>query len=392
MFFALVTRALGADAAAPIVVLWTYWGACTAFVTFPLQHWVIRTIRAEGEAAVRAGLRRLLPPVVVLSVAATLLALVAGSRLFSTDGPTFPLLVGAVTLGTFLTGVVRGGLAGRGRFVATAVELAVENLVRVLGTAVILRVGGGVDAIGIVLAAGAAVGLGWPSSVRFPRDPATAAPRPEQLVGAVAVGSALAQLVLVGGPIAVTLIGGTPDEVTTLFVTMALFRAPYLLGLGLANQATGPLTDLSLRGDRRPMRRFLLATATVTVVGSGAAWVVGLLAGEQLVAIVFGAEVRPAPVVAAAVAAGSVVAVGTLVLSLAAIGEGRGFRITRAWGIALLAATIALVTAPASPSLAVAIGFVVGESAAFVVLLRGGWRAARAQPTLDGGRPGGGEQ
>ena len=38
--FALTTRALGSEQAAPVAVLWTYWGLSAAALTFPIQHWI----------------------------------------------------------------------------------------------------------------------------------------------------------------------------------------------------------------------------------------------------------------------------------------------------------------------------------------------------------------
>jgi len=44
VFFALSTRSLGASAAAPVSVLWTYWSFAAAALTFPLQHWIARSV------------------------------------------------------------------------------------------------------------------------------------------------------------------------------------------------------------------------------------------------------------------------------------------------------------------------------------------------------------
>ncbi len=54
LLFALTTRALGVAEAGPVSVLWSYWAFAGAAITFPLQHWVARTIIAHGEGAVRA--------------------------------------------------------------------------------------------------------------------------------------------------------------------------------------------------------------------------------------------------------------------------------------------------------------------------------------------------
>ncbi len=58
VFFAVVTRALGAGPAAPVAVLWAWWGFAGAAVTFPVQHWIARTLATQcGEAGVRRGRR-----------------------------------------------------------------------------------------------------------------------------------------------------------------------------------------------------------------------------------------------------------------------------------------------------------------------------------------------
>ena len=47
VFFVVATRALGAEEAASVSVLWTWWGFTAAAITFPLQHWIARTVEAR---------------------------------------------------------------------------------------------------------------------------------------------------------------------------------------------------------------------------------------------------------------------------------------------------------------------------------------------------------
>ena len=54
VFFALVTRALGSEAAAPVAVLWAYWSFAGAALTFPLQHWIARSVSAARRRALGA--------------------------------------------------------------------------------------------------------------------------------------------------------------------------------------------------------------------------------------------------------------------------------------------------------------------------------------------------
>ena len=140
VFFALVTRALGAEAAAPVSVLWVWWGFAAAALTFPLQHWITRTVTAyEGERVLRLLRGRVggrggrpggSPP--------GCRPWLARDLLFGRDGLAFPLLVVAVTLGSGLLGVVRGTLSARRRFAAVGASLTAENGLRCVAAAVLV--------------------------------------------------------------------------------------------------------------------------------------------------------------------------------------------------------------------------------------------------------------
>ena len=69
VFFALVTRALDAEGAAPVAVLWSYWSFAAAALTFPLQHWIVRVVAASGglEGPVRQAMRSI--PAIALAAA-----------------------------------------------------------------------------------------------------------------------------------------------------------------------------------------------------------------------------------------------------------------------------------------------------------------------------------
>ncbi|MGB5951026.1 MAG: hypothetical protein WBG57_00775, partial [Ornithinimicrobium sp.] len=106
VFFVLVIRALGAQAAAPVTVLWAWWGFAGAALTFPVQHWIARTAAtATGEAEVRRGMLGVTGAVMVISVLAGALAWLARERLFGPGGEWFALLVVGVGLGSGLLGL-----------------------------------------------------------------------------------------------------------------------------------------------------------------------------------------------------------------------------------------------------------------------------------------------
>ena len=375
VFFALATRGLGTATAAPVALLWTYWGMATAVITFPVQHWIIRTLHASGEDAVAAALPRVTAMVGLIAVVAAGVAWLFDEQFFLRQGPVFPVLVGSVTLGSYFTGVVRGGLAGRARFGATAIAMAGDNILRVVLAIAVLATGGGVVGFGVALVAGALLGLVWPSGYRFGRGVGGGSTS-LSLFGAVAAGSLLGQLILIGGPSALALLGGTALQVTMLFATLALFRAPYLLALGVANRVTGTLTDWVAAQHLGPIRRYQVAVAATTIAMSAVAALGAYAFGPAMVSAVFGSDAAPPGWAAAVVAAGNIYAVGNLALSLLVIADARGSLLTRAWMVASVVVGVTLVAMFGFPLRAVAWAFLAGEAAAFAMLLWSGWSLA----------------
>lgn len=368
VFFALATRTLGGVEAAPVAVLWTYWGVTVAVVTFPVQHWIIRTLHAEGEEAVGAAMPRMVLWVALISTASTALSWLAREQLFGSEGLVFPLMIGLVTAGSFFTGVVRGGLAGRGRYGATAVAIASDNIFRVIAGVVAVSAGGRAAALGWILVAGGLVGLAWPDAVRFRKQPSGQGEVSLRSLGAVAAGSLIGQVILIGGPAILAIRGGAPSEVTMLFTTLALFRAPYLLAVGVSNRITGTLTLWSSTDPRR-VRTFRVVVVAATLLGAAVAAFGAYVFGPPIVGTIFGADTSPPRLIAAVVALGSVCAVGNLALSLVAIARGQGGMLTRAWSIAAVVVAVILLAAPLPPLAAVSYAFVGGQGTAFLVLL-----------------------
>ncbi len=94
---------------------------------------------ARGEGAVR----RALPAVAGFSssgsrLVVTVTSWLARDLLFHDDGLAFPLLAGAVALGSGVLGVVRGILTARRRFLAVGVGLVTENALRCLAAVALI--------------------------------------------------------------------------------------------------------------------------------------------------------------------------------------------------------------------------------------------------------------
>ncbi|WP_416957496.1 hypothetical protein ACNKF0_08635 [Nocardioides sp. T5] len=368
VLFALVTRGLGAVAAAPVSVLWTVWALAGAAFTFPLQHWITRCLTAGREGDVRGSAGRVGVVVVAAAVATGGLAWVFRDRLFHRDDAWFPLLVVLVVLGSAAVGVLRGALAGRGRMAAVAWSLVAENALRCVLVAVLLlaQVHDPV-AHGLCLVAGSLVAL-WPGAWRFGGAGSDRAASLAFLGGA-ATGQLLAQGVLTGGAVVLALLGGSPAEITAMFATLALFRAPYMVVLGTLPQVTHHVTGLVVAGDLPALRQLAgrLAVVGAAVVSLGAA--IGGLAGPALVQAVFGGTVDIGHGDAAVIATGCALALVNVVLMVGALALDRPARVAGAWALAVLVGAVVLVaTSSLLPVERVAFAFVASEAAATVLL------------------------
>jgi len=367
-YAAIGSRTLGAAGFAPISVIWTAWAITAAALAFPIQHWVIRRLHADPT---EAGIRRAIP---VLSGLAAALGAMAGTggwiareTLFRDPGTTYPIVLGAIVAGAVGMGLLRGSLAGRGRFAATAGALAGENLIRVALAALGAAAGWGPSAFAFSLVAGYAVAFLWPSAFRFGRAPGEHALQLGFLTG-VAFGSLLAQTVLTGGPIALALLRAPSHDITNLFVTLALFRAPYVVATGVASRITGTLTRWVLEHRTDRIRWFSLST----LAGTAAAAIVGAAAGASfvppLLRLLFGADIDVPRSVAAIVGTGAGLALGTMALGLLLIGRARGDLVTRAWTVGLATSIVWSAVGPCAPLMRVAVAFLAGEAVALVTM------------------------
>ena len=308
----------------------------------------------------------------LVAAVATAAAWAARDLLFDSGGPWFPLLVGAVTMGAAVMGTTRGVLTARRRFTAVAVGLVAENGVRCL--AALALVVAGVDdpvAYGLCLLAGYAATAGWPSTFRLARTGTGGeGVSPLGFLGGTAGGQVLGQVVLTGGPVALALAGGSAEDVTALFAGLAIFRAPYILALGLVAGLTGWLTRLVVHrrdDDLRRVRRWLVA---LTLLGSAGAAGVGALAGPPLLRLVFGADVHLASGLTALLAVGSTIAMANLVATLVVLAHGRTHALVRSWVLALAPGAVWFTVAGGPALDRTCVAFVLIEAAAFCLLLR----------------------
>jgi O-antigen/teichoic acid export membrane protein len=386
VFFALVTRALGPEPAAPVSVLWAWWSFAGAALTFPLQHWISHSVTVhEGEGAVRRALAGVVLVVVLVGVVAGVASWLARDLLFHVSGGEFPLMVVAVALGSGAMGVVRGLLAARHRFPAFGAALVAENALRCVA-ALVLMAAGVTDpvAYGVALVAGyAAIGF-WPSTFRIGGSGRDDAESPLAFVTGASVGQLLGQAVLTGGPVLLAAAGGAPAEVTALFAGLALFRAPYTLALGLVSQLTERLTRLVVRGRREALRRFRVGVVLTTLVTAVVGAAFGAWAGPPLMELIFGEGVRLPGELTLLIAVGTVFALANLVLTVTALARGRTAALVRGWLVAAVPGALVFWLAPTSALDRTTWAFAVVEAVAFCWLVAEDVRSAAGQRDASG--------
>ena len=269
--------------------------------------------------------------------------------------------------------MLRGGLTARHRWNALAWSLAGENAVRCAGVGMLILLGNqDVVAYGLCLVSGPAVAVLWPSALRFRATPVVGrAPNPLAFLAGASLAQLIGQVVLTGGPVVLALVGGSPRAVTTLFAALALFRAPYMLALGMVSQLTTRVAHLVMSGDvesMRRMRRWLrIGTAGLVVLaGLGAA-----LLGPFLLRLIFGSEVELSRGLTALVAVGCTVAVANLVLMVSSLAQGRSAAVARGWLVGIAASVVAFFVLTAlgvGDEPAVVWCFVVAEAVAYGAL------------------------
>ena len=376
VFFALTTRGLGSEAAAPVAVLWSYWAFAGAAVTFPLQHWITRSVLAHGEASVRRALPRLTAALAVLSLGVLVVTAALRDPLFHRDDLWFPALAGVVTVGAGLTGVLRGTLSGRNRMRSVGASLVAENALRCVG-AVALAMSADRDAVGygVALVAGNLVVLGWPSAFRLGRDGTSSGVGPFGFLAGAGLAQLVNQVVLTGGPVVLALAGGAPVEVTALFAGLALFRAPYLVGLGVMPQVTRSVTALVLSGNAAAVERFRVLVVGGTVATSLLAAGFGAWLGPEVLHLVFGSSLQLDAQQTGLVAVGCTIAVANLVLTVSDLAQDHPRGVAVSWVGALLVSAAAFVALMAlAPLERTVLTFLVAEVTAFVALLGVGLR------------------
>jgi len=153
-----------------------------------------------------------------------------------------------------------------------------------------------------------------------------------------------------------------------------LFRAPYLIALGLVSQLTGRLTDWVVAENWHILSRLRTALVGVTLIGAVVGAAVAAWIGPALLQLIFGPEIDLSPSVAAVIAAASVVALGNLVISIALIAHSRAGSMAGVWCVGIAVAAAYFVWSDQSALERTCVAFLVAETAAFFAGVVQDWR------------------
>lgn len=369
---ALGTRAVGDALFAPVSVLWSFWALSVAAVSFPVQHWTIRSAEAHGEHTVWKQVPRLTALVAGLCGLIGLVCLAVGPRLFPSSAVPFSIMATLLPAGAFLVGLQRGVLTYRRRFRAVATMIAGENSIRALAALLVLFLGDSDATASVMLGWGILAGFGiavvQPGALRpVAGDGASTVRASVRLLGGFAGANVAAQAVLTSAPVVLALLSAAEPVITQVFAILALLRVPYTGFVGASAAVTGPLARLVDAGETHRLRQWELRSAVAVTLLAAASFFVAPIVLPIVVRGLFATQVTIPAAAQGLLAAGGVVAVAGLLEMLVLLALGRSRRMVLSWIAGLLAAGACLLL-PVQPVVRVSLAFLVAESVALAGL------------------------
>jgi lipopolysaccharide/colanic/teichoic acid biosynthesis glycosyltransferase len=350
------------------------------FLTFivlllPIEQLVVRRLTVERSNAGLPSRAWWLGSLTV--VGATVFAWLGVDTYLNGDR-RFILFTALTVAGHFLFAAARGHLAGWRRFRAYGLTSGGASLLRlVVALAVtVVRPSASGFAIGLIIGP-AIVMLARPfRQVEVDRpeldEIERAAMSDRGLLTGLVLGAAASQALLLGGPLIVGFIGGSPVEISIAFAAFTLGRAPLTFGYNLLARVLPPFTEMAARGERDELRAWARGMAWAAAGLSLVAGTLGWFVGPWVIEIAFGNDFRPDPLAAAIVAIGVVLAGAGLFVGQILVARNQPARLGIAWLTGVVAAATSVMLATGlNPVSRVALGFAVGEVVALVALVTG---------------------
>lgn len=367
-------RALGSEAFAPIANLWTLQYVIMAILLFAIEQYEVRAVAASGGdvRALHGAWPLLWAILIAVALGAAGLLFVFADRLLG--GAADLALVGGawvITAGAF--GMIRGIYGGRAEYRMSGIATAVDWIARILLTFIVVAAFASTRNLAWTLPLGAVPFLiwWWLRGRASGAAHASAAPersRPGSYLAGLSFANGSLQLLLGIGPLVVVALGESPSAVSAFFITAALTRAPFLIGIGFVPRVLTPLTRMAEAGDYARVRGLAWLVVGGTVALAAVAGVAAYFIGPPVVSLLYGDQFTISALATAGAAAAVIVALGALGLNQVVLAEGRPLALVPAWTMGVIAAALTVVLLPMDPLARVAMAMLAGQLVAIVSL------------------------
>jgi O-antigen/teichoic acid export membrane protein len=377
LFQLITTRSLGEVRYAPIGTLWTIQYLTVSIFLYSVETYVTRgSLHAEeGSEPGAPFLGRIWASIAMVAACVVAFSWWFRDQLFLGQGE-LAAVAGSlvVAFGAFM--IVRGRLAGSGRFKAYGLVTASESLCRFVLAAGGAAAGAGTRLFAWVMPMGAlAAASWWPVLKRrrptrqgrgvLPVEPAGTV----RFLALTTSANAAAQLLLAGGPLLLAFLHASPTAISIFFVAVTAARLPIVFVFGgILSRLLGTFVRLADTDHGRSLRlaatRIAAGTGAVALLGGAAAAAVG----SPMIGLLFGQGFLPPWWVAAGATTGVLLATGSLVLNQVLVATGSEARLPVVWTIALIGAALTIAVSAWSPLARVVTGFIVGEVIALIGL------------------------
>ncbi len=369
-FQATASRTLGTDGFAPFVVLWTATTEIYTVLMLPAEQHLTRALVVTRDQAQIYKVRRAMLGAFVLALAIGVgFVALTLDRLF--DGTAMYIAITAgIMVARSIMAAGRGSLAGHRRFGGYAATIAIEAGTLLVGGLLLASLGAPAVAFGWVLViAPLATLLSRPFAPieGHGKMPDVDAQSGSFLVWLV-LATAASQLIIAGGPIAVSFVGGTAAAVSIFFTSFALLRGPVTSAYNLVARVLPDFTALAHGSEPGKLWRWApritaagFALAVVGAIGSG-------LLLRPLIGVIYGDAFVPPTLAATLGGAGVGLGLGALFVTQVYSAAAKGAMLTLGWILALAGAIGVLAISTLAPIDRVALAFVIGEGVGLVLL------------------------
>jgi hypothetical protein len=300
-------------------------------------------------------------------------------RFFEGNGIYIAITAGIV-ISRSIMATARGSLAGNRRFAGYGGSIALEATALLLGGVLVTIAGWPAPAFGIVMAlAPLATLFGRPFRHDHIEIDHVIDAQPGEFLAWLIMATAASQIIIAGGPIAVSFVGGGAAAVSIFFTSFALLRGPITSAYNLVARVLPDFTALAHGEAPEQLWRWApriglggIGAAAMGAVGSGLLLI-------PLVTVVYGADFAPPQAAAILGGAGVGLGLGALFATQVYSAAADGKRLVLGWFTALAASAAVLIFVGIEPVNRVALAFAVGEGTGLAML---GFILARHRGTI----------